>query len=295
MQAVIDQHGLFVEQAQKVYSFAHLTFHEYYTARYVVENETSGTLPRLIDHYADPRYRQVFLLTAELLPDMTAFVTLFIERLATDAQRRPAVAALLRQVARKAATASGEALHPAAARISYLILAHYLYLARDYARAFTLAGAIKLALVLKLDSALTLVLALGLVRDLALARDHARDLASDLAHSPHRQLARDIALVNAQLLAIWGNRDDKEKALYRAAATELARAAATQIIAMGDVTIRDDVMTAYGLVFPDLDEEDWEEVSRYLDGNQLLLDCLEQAAVADREAIKDRLLLLPDA
>lgn len=331
LQAVIDQHGLFVEQAQKVYSFAHLTFHEYFTARYVVENETSGTLPRLIDHYADPRYRQVFLLTAELLPDVTAFFTLFIERLATDAQRRPAVAALLRQVARKAATASGEALHPAAARISYLILAHDLdldlALALDHARAFKFARAFKLALVLDLDAALALALGLGLALDHAL--DHARDAAFFLTHSSHRQLARDIAWVNARLLIAlgisWTNRDDEEKALYLAAATELLRAAVTQDRAMGDVTTetrpanpagrvlpsssgdetpvatevqvaeQDNLLKAYGLVFPDLDEEDWEEVSRYLDGNQLLLDCLEQAAVPDREAIKDRLLLLPDA
>ena len=57
----------------------------------------------------------------------------------------------------------------------------------------------------------------------------------------------------------------------------------------------DAVLAAFGLSFPDLDEEDWELVSRYLTGNQLLLDCLKQAAVPDREAIKDRLLLLPDA
>ena len=52
---------------------------------------------------------------------------------------------------------------------------------------------------------------------------------------------------------------------------------------------------AYGLAFPDLEEEDWAVVSRYLDGNQLLLDCLKEAVVRDREAIKDRLLLLPEA
>ena len=44
------------------------------------------------------------------------------------------------------------------------------------------------------------------------------------------------------------------------------------------------------LIFPELDEEDRNS---YVEGNLLLLECLAQAAVADREAIKARLLLLP--
>ena len=57
----------------------------------------------------------------------------------------------------------------------------------------------------------------------------------------------------------------------------------------------DTILKAAELVFPSLDDEDWSIVARYLDGNRLLLACLDQAAVPDREAIKDRLLLLPDA
>ena len=66
LRAIVAQHGLFMERAHGIYSFAHLTFQEYFTARYVVENEARGTLPRLIDQYANPRYREVFLLTCLL-------------------------------------------------------------------------------------------------------------------------------------------------------------------------------------------------------------------------------------
>ncbi|WP_374689605.1 hypothetical protein, partial [Promineifilum sp.] len=48
------------------------------------------------------------------------------------------------------------------------------------------------------------------------------------------------------------------------------------------------------LVFPTLDDEEYEFVTGYLDGNLLLLECLSQAIVADHEAIKERLLLLPE-
>ena len=48
LRAIIAQHGLFHERARDIFSFAHLTFQEYFTARYVVENEARGTLKRLI-------------------------------------------------------------------------------------------------------------------------------------------------------------------------------------------------------------------------------------------------------
>ena len=287
LRAIIAQHGLFIERARGVYSFAHLTFQEYFAARYIVDFQEKGTLSQLVEQYGDPRYGEVFLLTAAQLPDATEFFSLFIERLAADAQKHPAVAALLRQIARQAATAGGATLRPAAARVSYLFLALARDLYRARARSRDLTLALALALGLGLDT--TLVLPLFLAPDLDRALNHALDFAPILAHSPHQQLARDIAVVNARLLInlsiLWSKRDNKEAELYLAAGTELLRAAHTQGMAMGDV-ITD-------LAFPDLTEEDWEKVSHYLDGNQLLLDCLEQAVVADREAIKDRLLLLP--
>lgn len=53
------------------------------------------------------------------------------------------------------------------------------------------------------------------------------------------------------------------------------------------------IMSGYDLDFPDLPAEDWDDLSRYIEGNLLLLECLDQAVVAGREAIKERLLLLP--
>ena len=47
------------------------------------------------------------------------------------------------------------------------------------------------------------------------------------------------------------------------------------------------------LSFPALNDGDWVLLRQYMNGNKLLLDCLHQAVVADREAIKYRLLLLP--
>ena len=57
----------------------------------------------------------------------------------------------------------------------------------------------------------------------------------------------------------------------------------------------DVVLAAHDLDFPVLDDEDRKTLERYLAGNSFLLECLEQAMVEDREAIKERLLLLPPA
>ena len=62
------QHGLLIERARRIYSFSHLTFQEYFTARAIVAgSETS--LQQLVTHLTEKRWREVFLLTAQMLPD----------------------------------------------------------------------------------------------------------------------------------------------------------------------------------------------------------------------------------
>lgn len=73
LQSIIAQHGILVERAQKIYAFAHLTFQEYYTAKYIVDNAQRGTLTKLVKHLSDHRWREVILLTASLLNESDAF------------------------------------------------------------------------------------------------------------------------------------------------------------------------------------------------------------------------------
>ena len=62
------QHGLLVERARRIYSFSHLTFQEYFTARAIVAG-TPLSLQQLTEHLTEKRWREVFLLTAQMLPD----------------------------------------------------------------------------------------------------------------------------------------------------------------------------------------------------------------------------------
>ncbi len=120
LRAIIAQHGLFLERARDVYSFAHLTFQEYFAARYVVENEARGTLPRLIAQYANPAYREVFLLTAAQTGRMRRHS--LISSWSAWRMRRGGVRSwrlCCATAARKAATASGAMVIGATTRSVY--------------------------------------------------------------------------------------------------------------------------------------------------------------------------------
>jgi len=75
LKAIEAQHGIFVERAQKIHSFAHLTFQEYFTACAIKGNVNYQN--DLIKHLTDSRWREVFLLTASLLDNGDDFFNLF--------------------------------------------------------------------------------------------------------------------------------------------------------------------------------------------------------------------------
>jgi hypothetical protein len=74
LKAIEAQHGIFVERAQKIHSFAHLTFQEYFAACAIKGNVNYQK--ELMKHITDKRWREVFLLTASLLDDADDFFVL---------------------------------------------------------------------------------------------------------------------------------------------------------------------------------------------------------------------------
>ena len=65
LETIAAQQGIFVERAEGVYSFSHLTIQEYLTARYISQN---GKIKELVEKYFDKsRWREVFLLVSGLL------------------------------------------------------------------------------------------------------------------------------------------------------------------------------------------------------------------------------------
>lgn len=83
LKAMESQHGLLIERARHIYSFSHLTFQEYFAARYVVDHANQGTIERLItiENILNPRRHEIFKLTAGLLPNGDSFFDHFIVQL----------------------------------------------------------------------------------------------------------------------------------------------------------------------------------------------------------------------
>ncbi|MDJ0662441.1 MAG: NACHT domain-containing NTPase [Crocosphaera sp.] len=71
LKSIEAQHGLLVERARGIYSFSHLTFQEYFTARKIANisnpKELETALNDLASHITETRWREVFLLTTAML------------------------------------------------------------------------------------------------------------------------------------------------------------------------------------------------------------------------------------
>jgi predicted NACHT family NTPase len=76
------QHGLLVERAKGIYSFSHLTFHEYFTARefVVVKQSAEEALQNLVSHIIEKRWREVFLLAVGMSPSADCLLQLMKEK-----------------------------------------------------------------------------------------------------------------------------------------------------------------------------------------------------------------------
>jgi predicted NACHT family NTPase len=123
LQAIVLQHGLLVERARDVYSFSHLTFQEYLTARRIFAQ--SMTQPDyavgLADHVGDSDWQEVILLVIELLPDASFLLLQMQERIQAVIQPDPTLQAIL-QWAQHQATAHILPYKSAALRAFYLSL-----------------------------------------------------------------------------------------------------------------------------------------------------------------------------
>lgn len=71
LKSIEAQHGLLIERARGIYSFSHLTFQEYFTAREITNTSDpkilEQSLRKLASHITQKRWREVFLLAIGLL------------------------------------------------------------------------------------------------------------------------------------------------------------------------------------------------------------------------------------
>lgn len=183
------QHGLLVERARGIYSFSHLTFQEYFTAREIITNSEPQALEialkQLASHITEKRWREVLLLTVVMSRNASYLLQLIKQQIDNLIAQNRHLQQILSWISQKSCAVIVN-YKVAAVRAFYLDLILGIDLKIDPA----------LSLALKLDPTLSLALKLDLELDLELnfALNLARTLDLNLLPTLDLSLERVLQL-----------------------------------------------------------------------------------------------------
>jgi predicted NACHT family NTPase len=275
------QHGLLAERVRGIFSFSSLTFQEYFTARKIVASHNLQSLERalegLVSHISEPRWREIFLLTAAMLRSADSLVQLMKQQIDALVSQDPYLQEFLTWASQKSLVTLQPTL--AATRAFYLGLTQTPHLAPHFALACTLDGGIFLDTLL--DS---------LVLECAIDSD------SDFVHVH----ACGEALSNALTIVIdVGLQQSLQQLKRELPDTEKDRAELQSWWQINHLTWTEQLKTAISF-YRNL-KSNWhfspeqkQVLQNYYDANQLLIDCLNsncEVTVAVRQEIEFALLL----
>jgi predicted NACHT family NTPase len=181
LKSIEAQHSLFVERARGIYSFSHLTFHEYFAARKIVTSaDYDASIPKVAKYVSDKRWREILLLTCGMLENANLLLQVMKQNIDSILNGDDKLQKFLVWVEQKSNSKKSK-YKPAAIR------AYYLNIERALSRALDLDCALDLARALDFDltHALNLDTELDLTLDLTFARafDLTNALAIDLANT----------------------------------------------------------------------------------------------------------------
>ncbi len=83
LKSIVVQHGLLMERAPEIYSFSHLTFQEYFTAKWFCDRADCQGWEGLVKYITEKHWREVFLLTVEMCKGTDGLLQLMKERVDT--------------------------------------------------------------------------------------------------------------------------------------------------------------------------------------------------------------------
>ena len=266
LREIVAQHGIFTEQAYHQFSFAHLTFQEYYAACYAVENAANGTLAILASHFNDPKWREVLLLTASLLPDASQYLWYFLTSLDNLVVSHPRPTGWLRWIDERATGSQTEFCQHA--------IRLYVVLALDLA--------IALARTLDLDFALSLSLSLARAVDL----DCVQKWSSG---SEINELNEGIEVITIPEHVSgppdWANLGIEIRSVVeRQPVFQQLRLLQAEAEALAEQNNQ---------WWSSFSQEDVQSIVAFLNGTNLFYDCLQLAYVPDRRRFEDRIFAPP--
>lgn len=292
LKSIEAQHGLLVERARGIYSFSHLTFHEYFTAQTIVDNPDPDALERglrkLVSHSTEKRWREVFLFSVSMLRNADYLLLLMKQHvdqlLATDDQLQ----AFLTWVSQKARSMCLQK--------SVLVRAFYFDLdvsrtSNLFSSTLDLSRALEPTITRKINDELALDLAL----DRTLALNHVikdtpkriltfkrvLERAINRASIVDPKLEQELEQLKSQ---VFGSLNDSEFDLWWEANGD----AWMEQLKVVSISYRD---FGYDWQFS---RQQMEILKQYYNANQLLIDCLNDSCYVSnrvRQEIQDNLLL----
>jgi predicted NACHT family NTPase len=302
LKSIEAQHGLLVERARGIYSFSHLTFQEYFTARKIVTSSDPQALEKalqcLVSHITEKSWREVFLLAVGMLQPADYLLGLMKQQIDALVAKDEKLQQFLMWVSEKS-SAVEVPYKPAAVRAFYFNLERDHHPWRDHAcyrnsdiinlldRRFYLL--LQLGYVPTLDIGLDELLALACGRALKLdlapslyAFKGAFFLACDRALALERELSQDLQELKQELPDL----DRNERKFWQWWEGN-SRAWTARLRAM---------IINYRNIGHDwqFSDQQKERLGQYYYANQLLVECLNSDCYVSREVrshIEDTLLL----
>ncbi|MEH1856638.1 MAG: NACHT domain-containing NTPase [Nostoc sp.] len=282
LRSIEHHHGLVVARAKGIYSFSHLTFHEYFTARefVVVRQSSKEALQNLVSHITDKRWREVFLLAVGMSPNADRLLLLSKEKIDLIVTDNQTLQKFLLWVKEKSLSVKFS-YKAAAVRAFYFSLDLDLDLDPDLYRTLDLDLSRTLDLDLDLDLDLSRTLFLSLSINLSL------DLSLSLSLSRTLDLSFDPKLKNLlqKLREQLPSRQDRQESQK-------------WWLANGKAWCKElrEVIIKYRNIGHDwqFSNEQKKLLQQYYDANKLLVDCLNSDCYVSREVrqqIEDTLLL----
>ena len=302
LKSIEAQHGLLVERARGIYSFSHLTFQEYFTARKIVTSSDPQALEKalqcLVSHITEKSWREVFLLAVGMLQPADYLLRLMKQQVDALVATDEKLQQFLMWVSEKS-SAVEVPYKPAAVRAFYFNLERDHHPWRDHAcyRNSDIINLLDRRLYLLLQLGYVPTLDIGLDELLALACDRALKLdlapslyafkgafflACDRALALERELSQDLQELKQELPDL----DRNERKFWQWWEGN-SRAWTVRLRAM---------IINYRNIGHDwqFSDQQKERLGQYYYANQLLVECLNSDCYVSREVrshIEDTLLL----
>jgi predicted NACHT family NTPase len=277
LKSIEAQHGLLVERARGIYSFSHLTFQEFFTAREIVYHTSSQDfkqLEELVCHLGEKRWREVFLLVVRMLEQPDDLLKLMKEKIDCLAVKHEKLENFFLSLKNKSSTVNAP-YHSNSIRAFYFTLAlppeHALACDQTLAVALDrqLAGNLTFDLALDLALIHALTLCLTITADMFPQRLSAISFALDLKHllREKQSLQKSLQDLKNQLPLPSGNRSLLQ--LWWEANQEAWTENLRNLI-IGDRGI------GHNWQF---NQNELEILQQYWDASKLFLDCLNNTQV----------------